>query len=56
MTEITEVKLAILGIIVLEISIAVLAYLNHTACDIGIVATGIAAIAGLAGFDMGQKK
>jgi hypothetical protein len=56
MVEMTEVKIAIIGIIVLEVSMGILAYFNKTSLDMGTIGMGITAIAGLAGFDMGTKK
>lgn len=50
--EITEVKLAIGGIVLLEIAMGVMAYLGGNQPDVGTVGMGIAAIAGLAGYDM----
>ncbi len=53
--EITEVKLAIVSIIILEIAMGVIAYMGGSQPDIGTVGMGIAAIAGLAGYDMKGK-
>jgi len=46
---------AIAGIIVLEIAMGVINYLQGTAIDVGTIGTGIAAIAGLAGFDLNSS-
>lgn len=54
--ELTEVKIAICGIIVLEIAMGILAYLGGEKPDVGTVGMGIAAIAGLAGYDMKTQK
>jgi hypothetical protein len=43
---------AIAGIIVLEIAMGIINYLQGTDIDVGTIGTGIAAIAGLAGFDI----
>ncbi len=53
--EITEVKLAIVCIIILEIAMGAIAYLGGSQPDIGTVGMGIAAIAGLAGYDMKKQ-
>ncbi len=50
--EVTEVKLAIGGIVLLEVAMGVIAYLGSSQPDVGTVGMGIAAIAGLAGYDM----
>lgn len=50
--ELSEVKIAIVGIIVLEVSMGVLAYFGGSQLDMGTIGMGITAIAGLAGYDM----
>lgn len=50
--EITEVKLAIAGIVLLEIAMGTIAYLGGSQPDVGTIGMGIAAMAGLAGYDM----
>lgn len=50
--EITETKIAIAGVIVLEIAMGVIAYFQGSTLDMGTVGMGITAIAGLAGYDM----
>jgi hypothetical protein len=46
------VKLAIGGIVILEIAMGVIAFLGSNQPDVGTVGMGIAAIAGLAGYDV----
>ena len=50
--EIDQVKVAIGAIAGMEISMVVVSCVNQIPMDIGTVGMGIAAIAGLAGFDM----
>lgn len=50
--EITEVKIAIVGIIVLEIAMGTISYFQGNGIDTGTIGMGITAIAGLAGYDM----
>lgn len=54
--EIDQVKIAIAGIIVLEISMGVIGYFQGTSIDMGTVGMGITAIAGLAGYDMAKRE
>jgi hypothetical protein len=49
--ELTEVKLAIIAIVILEVAVGALAFLGGKTFDIGTLGMGIAAIAGLAGYD-----
>jgi len=50
--ELTEIILAIIGIVVLEIAMGAIAYLGGSQPDVGTIGMGIAAMAGLAGYDM----
>jgi len=52
---IDQVKIAIGGIVVLEVSMGVMSYFSGTAPDVGTIGMGIAAIAGLAGYDMKKE-
>lgn len=49
--EITEVKLAICAIVILEVALGIMAFLGGKDPDVGTLGMGIAAIAGLAGYD-----
>jgi hypothetical protein len=53
--EITEVKLAIVGIVMLEIAMGAISYFGGAQPDVGTVGMGIAAMAGLAGYDMKKQ-
>lgn len=56
--EITDTKIAIGAIVILETVLIVPAYLSGAISEtlvIGLASAGIAAIAGLAGFDMGRN-
>lgn len=53
--ELSETKIAIIGIIVLEIAMGAMSLTNGATLDMGTIGMGITAIAGLAGYDM-QKK
>jgi len=56
--EITDTKIAIGAIIILTTVLTVASYLSGVVSEtlvIGLASTGIAAVAGLAGFDMGKK-
>lgn len=55
METIDSRTVAIVGIITLEIAMGVINYLQGSPMDVGTVGTGVAAIAGLAGFDMAKK-
>lgn len=55
MVEMTEVKIAIMSIIILEIAVGVLSYYGGNQIDMGTIGMGITAIAGLAGYDMAKK-
>ena len=50
--EIDQVKVAIGSIATIEIGMIFMSYFNQTPMDVGTVGMGIAAIAGLAGYDM----
>ena len=50
--EIDQVKVAIGAIAGMEIGMIIMSYFNQTPMDVGTVGMGIAAIAGLAGYDM----
>jgi len=50
--EVDQVKIAIVGVIVLEISMGVISYFQGNSIDMGTIGMGITAIAGLAGYDM----
>ncbi len=50
--ELDQIKVAIFGIVIMEIAMGILAYLSGTAIDVGTIGMGIAALAGLAGYDM----
>lgn len=50
--EMTEVKLAIIGIVGLEVAMGAMAFMGGGQPDAGTIGMGIAAIAGLAGYDM----
>ena len=53
--NIDQVKVAIGAIALMEVSMVVMSYFNKTPMDIGTVGMGIAAIAGLAGYDMKKE-
>lgn len=53
--EIDQVKIAIGAIVILEISMGIMSYFSGVAPDVGTVGMGIAAIAGLAGYDMKKE-
>lgn len=56
--EISDTKIAIGAIIILVAVLTVAAYLSGSVTEtlvIGLASTGIAAVAGLAGYDMGKK-
>lgn len=53
--DIDQVKVAIGAIALMEVSMVVMSYFNKTPMDIGTVGMGIAAIAGLAGYDMKKE-
>lgn len=53
--EIDQVKIAIVAILVLEISIGILSYLGGHAMDMGTIGMGITAIAGIVGYDMKKE-
>lgn len=52
--EIDQVKVAIIAIMVMEVSMLIMSYFSQTPVDKSIIVMGIVAIAGLAGFDMGM--
>jgi hypothetical protein len=54
--EITDTKIAIGAIVLIELSIATIGYLSGNPIDSGIVGMGLTAVAGLAGFDMKTKE
>ena len=54
--ELTDTKVAIIGIIVLEIAMGAISYASGTPVDVGTVGMGITGIAGLAGYDMATSK
>ena len=56
--DLSDIKIAICAIIILIGTLTIAAYLSGSVTEtliIGLASTGIAAIAGLAGFDMGRK-
>jgi len=54
MIQFGQINIAIIGIIILEISMGAFAYMSGESPDIGTIGMGIAGIAGLAGYDMRQ--
>ena len=53
--NIDQVKVAIGSIVLLEISMGIMSYYSGTSPDVGTIGMGIAAIAGLAGYDMKKE-
>lgn len=53
--DITDTKIAIVGIVALEIGMGAIAYLGGGTMDIGTVGMGITGIAGLAGYDFAKS-
>lgn len=53
--EIDQVKVAIGAIATMEISMVFVSYFNQVPMDVGTIGMGIAAIAGLAGYDMKKE-
>lgn len=53
--EIDQVKVAIGAIVLLEISMGIMSYFSGISPDVGTIGMGIAAIAGLAGYDMKKE-
>jgi hypothetical protein len=53
--EISDTKIAIGAIVILETGLILSSYLIGGTTDSGTLGMGIAAIAGLAGYDMGKK-
>lgn len=53
--NISEVKIAIVSIVALEVVIGLIYLASGTSLPEGVVYSGITAVAGLAGYDMGKK-
>lgn len=53
--EISDIKIAIIGIVILEVAMGALSYLGGGSLDTGTVGMGITGIAGLAGYDFAKN-
>lgn len=53
--KIDEISLSILSVALISICLYIYSYFSGNVLDSGIIYTAIAAIAGLAGYDMGKR-
>lgn len=53
--KITEISVATIAVVLISMGLYIYSYLSGNVLDGGIIYTSIAAIAGLAGYDMGKR-